>query len=92
VIGEGCGIMVLEALDHAKERGAKIYAEIRGYGMSGDAHHITQPQHDGRGAILAMKRALDQVPNHMFLCHFILHILDILLASRNWKLYDYFLT
>ncbi|CAL5023410.1 unnamed protein product [Urochloa decumbens] len=60
VIGEGCGVMVLEALDHAKERGAKIYAEIRGYGMSGDAHHITQPQHDGRGAILAMKRALDQ--------------------------------
>ncbi|CAN6243443.1 unnamed protein product [Urochloa humidicola] len=60
VIGEGCGIMVLEALDHAKERGAKIYAEIRGYGMSGDAHHITQPQHGGRGAILAMKRALDQ--------------------------------
>nr|CAB3445987.1 unnamed protein product [Digitaria exilis] len=49
-----------QALDHAKERGAKIYAEIRGYGMSGDAHHITQPQHDGRGAILAMKRALDQ--------------------------------
>ncbi|TVU32936.1 hypothetical protein EJB05_24701, partial [Eragrostis curvula] len=60
VIGEGCGVMVLEALDHAKERGAKIYAEIRGYGMSGDAHHITQPQHDGRGAILAMKRALEQ--------------------------------
>ncbi|KAF0935362.1 hypothetical protein E2562_032053 [Oryza meyeriana var. granulata] len=60
VIGEGCGVMVLEALDHAKERGAKIYAEVRGYGMSGDAHHITQPQNDGRGATLAMKRALDQ--------------------------------
>uniref|UniRef100_A0A0A9D093 beta-ketoacyl-[acyl-carrier-protein] synthase I n=1 Tax=Arundo donax TaxID=35708 RepID=A0A0A9D093_ARUDO len=60
VIGEGCGVMVLEALDHANERGAKIYAEVRGYGMSGDAHHITQPQNDGRGAILAMKRALDQ--------------------------------
>uniref|UniRef100_A0A0E0CHA6 beta-ketoacyl-[acyl-carrier-protein] synthase I n=1 Tax=Oryza meridionalis TaxID=40149 RepID=A0A0E0CHA6_9ORYZ len=49
-----------QALDHAKERGAKIYAEVRGYGMSGDAHHITQPQNDGRGATLAMKRALDQ--------------------------------
>uniref|UniRef100_A0A0E0JWU5 3-oxoacyl-[acyl-carrier-protein] synthase n=1 Tax=Oryza punctata TaxID=4537 RepID=A0A0E0JWU5_ORYPU len=60
VIGEGCGVMVLEALDNAKERGAKIYAEVRGYGMSGDAHHITQPQNDGRGATLAMKRALDQ--------------------------------
>uniref|UniRef100_A0A0D9VDC5 beta-ketoacyl-[acyl-carrier-protein] synthase I n=1 Tax=Leersia perrieri TaxID=77586 RepID=A0A0D9VDC5_9ORYZ len=60
VIGEGCGVMVLEALEHAKERGAKIYAEVRGYGMSGDAHHITQPQNDGRGATLAMKRALEQ--------------------------------
>ncbi|KAM3240960.1 hypothetical protein ACQJBY_054167 [Aegilops geniculata] len=60
VIGEGCGVMVLEALDHAMERGAKIYAEVRGYGMSGDAHHITQPQNDGRGAILAMERALEQ--------------------------------
>uniref|UniRef100_A0A453NM75 beta-ketoacyl-[acyl-carrier-protein] synthase I n=1 Tax=Aegilops tauschii subsp. strangulata TaxID=200361 RepID=A0A453NM75_AEGTS len=59
-IGEGCGVMVLEALDHAMERGAKIYAEVRGYGMSGDAHHITQPQNDGRGAILAMERALEQ--------------------------------
>uniref|UniRef100_A0A0D9VDC4 3-oxoacyl-[acyl-carrier-protein] synthase n=1 Tax=Leersia perrieri TaxID=77586 RepID=A0A0D9VDC4_9ORYZ len=48
------------ALEHAKERGAKIYAEVRGYGMSGDAHHITQPQNDGRGATLAMKRALEQ--------------------------------
>ena len=60
VIGEGCGVMVLEALDHAMERGAKIYAEVRGYGMSGDAHHITQPQNDGRGVILAMERALEQ--------------------------------
>lgn len=64
VIGEGCGVMVLEALDHAMNRGAKIYAEVRGYGMSGDAHHITQPQNDGRGAILAMKRALEQVQHH----------------------------
>uniref|UniRef100_A0ACD5V878 Uncharacterized protein n=2 Tax=Avena sativa TaxID=4498 RepID=A0ACD5V878_AVESA len=60
VIGEGCGVMVLEALDHAAERGAKIYAEVRGYGMSGDAHHITQPQNDGKGAMLAMERALEQ--------------------------------
>lgn len=77
----------LQALDHAMERGAKIYAEVRGYGMSGilrfhkrdgllchqyvlhhehqllsgDAHHITQPQNDGRGVILAMERALEQV-------------------------------
>ncbi|CAL9079316.1 unnamed protein product [Musa textilis] len=64
VIGEGSGIMVLEELNHAKERGAKIYAEVRGYGMSGDAYHITQPHIDGKGAILAMTRALEQSGLH----------------------------
>ncbi|WOK92950.1 3-oxoacyl-[acyl-carrier-protein] synthase, mitochondrial isoform X2 [Canna indica] len=64
VIGEGSGVMVLEELTHAKERGAKIYAEVRGYGMSGDAYHITQPHNDGKGAILAMTRALEQSGLH----------------------------
>ncbi|KAF5726484.1 3-oxoacyl- acyl-carrier-protein synthase mitochondrial isoform X1 [Tripterygium wilfordii] len=64
VIGEGCGVLVLEELEHAKERRAKIYAEVRGYGMSGDAYHITQPHTDGRGAILAMTRALKQSGLH----------------------------
>ncbi|KAM3221822.1 3-oxoacyl-OS-acyl-carrier-protein [Capsicum annuum] len=60
VIGDGSGVMVLEELEHARKRGAKIYAELRGYGTSGDAHHITQPHIGGRGAVLAMTRALKQ--------------------------------
>ena len=64
IIGEGSGIVILEELEHAKARGAKIYGEIVGYGATGDAYHITSPAPDGEGAARAIKQALEDADIH----------------------------
>ncbi len=60
ITAEGCGLCVLEDLEHARHRGAKIYCELVGYGATGDGHHITAPDPEARGAVDAMRKALDQ--------------------------------
>ena len=58
VLGDGAGVIMLEEYESAKARGAKIYAELRGFGMSGDAHHMTLPPEDGSGAAMSMRNAI----------------------------------
>ncbi len=58
VVSDGCGVLVLESLDHAMARGARVYAEVLGYGVSSDAYHVAAPHPEGRGSALAMRRAI----------------------------------
>src|SRR5580698_8370336 len=58
VMGEGAGVLILESLEHARARGARIYCELAGYAATCDAFHITQPDPDGKGLSMAMRRAL----------------------------------
>jgi 3-oxoacyl-[acyl-carrier-protein] synthase II len=71
VLGEGAGVMVLEEYEHAKARGAKIYAEVIGYGMSGDAHHMTAPPEDGDGARRSMRNAMKNAQVNLDEVHYL---------------------
>lgn len=65
VLGDGAGVMLIEEYEHAKKRGAKIYAELIGFGMSGDAHHMTSPPEDGAGAAASMRNAINDAQVNM---------------------------
>ena len=71
VLADGAGVLVLEEYEHAKKRGAKIYAELTGFGMSGDAYHMTSPPEDGRGAAMSMRNAINDAGLNVTDIHYI---------------------
>ncbi|TQV77435.1 beta-ketoacyl-ACP synthase II [Aliikangiella marina] len=71
VLGDGAGVVVLESLESAQARGAKIYAELTGFGMSGDAYHMTSPPEDGAGAALAMQNAVNDAGKNLESIHYL---------------------